>query len=218
MYSISEENYIKAIFHLQKQGKAVSTNSLAASIQTKPASVTDMLKKLKNKSLLEYEPYHGVLLTPAGKKVALEVIRRHRLWEYFLVNTIGFDWDEVHEIAEELEHIQHPLLIEKLDEFLGKPAFDPHGDPIPDVNGKMEFRAVSNLNEIAPGKTVKFAGVGDQSSEFQRMLKHKAIKLGDRIRVVERFDFDQSIEIIINETASQSVSFLLAKMILVTIE
>lgn len=217
MYSISEENYIKAIFHLQKQGTAVSTNALAASIQTKPASVTDMLKKLKTKALLDYEPYHGVRLTVSGKKVALEIIRRHRLWEYFLVNTIGFEWDEVHEIAEELEHIQHPKLIAKLDEFLGKPAFDPHGDPIPDENGQMEYRAISNLFEIAPGSTVSFSGVGDQSSEFQRMLKHKALKLGDKIRVVERFDFDQSIEIIINDTTSQSISFLLAKLILVTI-
>lgn len=218
MYSISEENYIKAIFHLQKQGKAVSTNELAASIQTKPASVTDMLKKLKAKALLDYEPYHGVRLSPAGKKVALEIIRRHRLWEYFLVNTLGFEWDEVHEIAEELEHIQHRGLIEKLAAFLGRPAFDPHGDPIPDENGEMEFRVISNLYETEPGNTVIFAGVGDQSSGFQKMLKHKGLKLGDRIKVVERFDFDQSIEIIINNVTSQSISFLLAKLILVTVE
>jgi DtxR family Mn-dependent transcriptional regulator len=216
MYSISEENYIKAIFHLQQKGNTVSTNEIAARLNTKPASVTDMLKKLKAKLLLDYERYHGVRLSALGVKISLEIIRRHRLWEYFLVNTLGFGWEEVHEIAEELEHVQHPALIEKLDKFLDRPAFDPHGDPIPDKNGKMEQRVISNLNEILSGTSVIFCGVGDQGSEFQRMLKHKELRLGDRISVLERFDFDQSIEIRINDLKVQSISFLLAKMILVT--
>lgn len=218
MYTISEENYIKSIYHLQQSGFTVSTNELAARMHTKPASVTDMLKKLKGKTLLDYEPYHGVRLSEEGCKVALEIIRRHRLWEFFLVNSLGFGWEEVHEIAEELEHVQHPALIDKLDSFLGRPAFDPHGDPIPDQNGKMKFRVLSNLNEISPGTTVRFSGVGNQGSEFQRMLKHKGLKLGDKIKVVERFDFDHSIELLINDTLSQSISFLLAGMILVTVE
>lgn len=216
MYTVSEENYIKAIYHLQKDGGSVSTNALAARMQTKPASVTDMLKRLQAKKILDYEPYYGVKLLKEGQVQALSIIRRHRLWEYFLVNTIGFGWDEVHEIAEELEHVKHPALIDKLDDFLGNPAFDPHGDPIPDKDGQMEQRDISKLNEIPAGKTVVFSAVGDQSSDLQHMLKHKSLALGDTLKVMERFEFDQSMEILINDSVTRSVSFLLAAMIIVS--
>src|SRR5436190_7412030 len=136
-FSVSEENYIKSIYHLQQQTDTVTTNSLANELQTKPASVTDMLKKLKTKKLLEYEKYRGFRLNTNGNKVALNIVRRHRLWEYFLVTKLGFEWDKVHAIAEELEHVSSPELIEKLDNFLDYPQTDPHGDPIPDVHGKL---------------------------------------------------------------------------------
>jgi len=215
MYSVSEENYIKAIYHLQKQGKTVSTNELAERMQTKPASVTDMLKKLYNKDLLEYQPYHGVNLSPSGSKIALNIIRRHRLWEFFLVNTIGFQWDEVHDIAEELEHIQHPGLIDKLDDFLGKPTFDPHGDPIPDKNGEIAEVKYRLLTEADKGEKVIFSSVGLQTHELMNMLKHKKIALGDSIEILEKFDFDQSLDVFINNTSQVSLSYRLARYILI---
>lgn len=136
-YSISEENYIKAIFHLQKDSQQVSTLQLAGKLQTKPASVTDMMKKLKNKKLLNYKPYYGFRLSAQGNRIALGIIRRHRLWEYFLAEKLAFKWDEVHEIAEQLEHVSSKKLINNLDKYLGFPKFDPHGDPIPDQDGNM---------------------------------------------------------------------------------
>jgi DtxR family transcriptional regulator, Mn-dependent transcriptional regulator len=215
MYSVSEENYIKAIYHLQKKEETVSTNDLAERMQTKPASVTDMLKKLKGKMLLEYVPYHGVRLSPEGNKVALEIIRRHRLWEYFLVNTIGFQWDEVHEIAEELEHIQHPVFIDKLDDFLGRPSFDPHGDPIPDKYGKIADIKYRLLYEANTGEKVIFSSVGLQTPELMNMLKHKKVALGDSIEILEKFDFDQSLDVLINNSSKVSLSYRLARYMLI---
>lgn len=215
MYSVSEENYLKAVFYLQQQDKAVTTNAIAANMKTKPASVTDMLKKLKAKKMIEYERYKGVRLTANGKRTALGIIRRHRLWEFFLVNKIGFGWDEVHEIAEQLEHVQHPLLIEKLDEFLGKPAFDPHGDPIPDVDGKMAQITSVMLSVLEVGKSGIFTSVGMQTPDLMQMLQHKQLQLGDNIRVLERFDFDQSMEIAVNETQKCSLSYKLARYMMI---
>ena len=136
-YTISEENYIKTIFHLQKEASQVSTTELAGALQTKPASITDMMKKLKQKKLINYKPYYGFRLSAEGKRVALGIIRRHRLWEFFLAEKLDFKWDEVHDIAEQLEHVSSKKLTDKLDAFLGYPKFDPHGDPIPDQFGNM---------------------------------------------------------------------------------
>src|ERR1044072_4527488 len=137
-YSTSEENYIKTIYHLQNGQNTVTTSALAENLSTKPASVTDMMKKLKTKKLIHYQPYQGFRLSQEGRKVALDIIRRHRLWEFFLAEKLKFKWDEVHVLAEDLEHVSNKKLIDKLDEFLGFPRFDPHGDPIPDSLGKME--------------------------------------------------------------------------------
>src|SRR3954471_19141026 len=147
-YSVSKENYLKAIFHLQQDNQSVSTNALAESLQTRPASVTDMLKKLKEQRLLQYEKYKGVKLTHEGRKVAILIIRKHRLWEYFLVEKLGFGWEEVHEIAEELEHISSKKLIDRLDEYLNFPQTDPHGDPIPDIDGKIAASKQINLQAL----------------------------------------------------------------------
>ncbi len=215
MYSVAEENYIKGIYHLQQKARSVSTNALAKHMNTKAASVTDMLKKLQTKKLLDYEPYYGVRLSSSGIKLALSIVRRHRLWEYFLVNSIGFGWEEVHEIAEQLEHVQHPALIEKLDIFLGRPAFDPHGDPIPDIDGKMANVHYVSLTEVEPGKQVVFAAVGLQTADLMNMLQHKGLKLGDKLKVAERFDFDQSLEVLINNKKKATLSFKLGRMILV---
>lgn len=154
-YSVSEENHIKTIFHLQKSAENVSTQALADKLNTKPASVTDMMKKLKAKKLLEYKPYHGFRLNAAGNKVALGIVRRHRLWEFFLSDKLGFAWDEVHDIAEHLEHVSSQKLIDKLDVFLGLPRFDPHGDPIPDKDGVIQKDEISYKNNFVRHETTK---------------------------------------------------------------
>ena len=214
-FSTSEENHIKAIYHLQHTGDVVTTNEVAGRLQTKAASVTDMLKKLKNKGLLNYEPYQGFTLSKEGKKLALNIVRKHRLWEYFLVNHLQFGWDEVHEIAEELEHINSPLLIEKLDAFLQFPRFDPHGDPIPDSNGKMEISKQVNLTDLDTDLKAEVSAVGSQSSELLELLRHKKIAIGTILKVVKKFGFDNSIEIKVEKNASFTISQQLAQTLFV---
>ncbi len=214
-FSVTEENYIKAIFHLQEDDGTVSTNDLAAALQTRPASVTDMLKKLKTKKLLSYERYKGVRLSAEGKKLALGIVRKHRLWEYFLVDTLQFGWDEVHEVAEELEHISSKKLVEKLDAFLGHPRFDPHGDPIPDSHGKMLAQPQVNLIDLPFNKMAEVSGVGSQSTELLELLKHKNIGIGTRLEVKRKFGFDHSIEIKIRNQNPFTISQQLAQALFV---
>ncbi len=214
-FSISEENYIKSIYHLQHSNSCVTTNELASQLKTKAASVTDMLKKLKTKKLLHYEPYQGFTLSDEGKKVALGIVRKHRLWEYFLVNKLCFGWDEVHTIAEELEHISSPLLIEKLDAYLNHPKFDPHGDPIPDINGKMEATKQINLIDLELNSEAEVSAVGSQSTELLELLRHKNISIGTVLEVIRKFSFDNSIEIRINKNGSFSISHQLAQTLFV---
>ena len=216
-YSVSEENYIKSIYHLQQQTATVTTNSLANELHTKPASVTDMLKKLKAKKLLSYEKYKGVRLSVEGKKLALGIVRKHRLWEYFLVDTLQFGWDEVHEVAEELEHISSKKLVEKLDAFLGYPKFDPHGDPIPDSHGKMAVQQQINLIDLAVNKMAEVSGVGSQSTELLELLKHKHIGIGTRLEIKKKFSFDNSIEIKIKNQNAFTISQQLAQALFVKI-
>ncbi len=214
-YSTSEENYIKAIFHLQRQEGTVTTNELANELKTKPASVTDMMKKLKVKKLLNYQPYQGFRLTNDGNKVALGIIRRHRLWEYFLAEKLKFSWDEVHEVAEDLEHVSNKKLIDKLDEFLGFPRTDPHGDPIPDANGKIEMSKKICLTEMALNTTGIVSSVSDQSSEILELLEHKKIAIGTRLEVKKKFDFDNSMEVKIGRQPAFTISKQLAENIFV---
>ena len=214
-FSITEENYIKAIFHLQQGEETVSTNELAFQLNTKAASVTDMLKKLKTKKLLSYERYKGVRLSAEGKKLALGIVRKHRLWEYFLVDTLKFGWDEVHEVAEELEHITSRKLVEKLDAFLGHPKFDPHGDPIPDSHGKMAVQQQINLIDLPVNTMAEVSGVGSQSTELLELLKHKNIGIGTRLEVKKKFSFDHSIEIKIKNQHAFTISQQLAQALFV---
>ena len=214
-FTITEENYIKAIFHLQQGEGTVSTNELAAELHTKAASVTDMLKKLKTKKLLSYERYKGVRLSGEGKKLALAIVRKHRLWEYFLVDTLQFGWDEVHEVAEELEHISSKKLVEKLDAFLGHPKFDPHGDPIPDSHGKMAVQQHINLIDLAVNKAAEVSGVGSQSTELLELLKHKNIGIGTKLEVKRKFSFDHSIEIKLKNQNPFTISQQLAQALFV---
>ncbi len=214
-FSTSEENYIKAVFHLQTANGTVTTNELARELNTRPASVTDMMKKLKTKKLLHYQPYQGFRLSQEGNKVALGIIRRHRLWEYFLAEKLKFTWDEVHEVAEHLEHVSNKKLIDKLDEFLGFPRVDPHGDPIPDQDGKIETNRQVCLLDLPLNKTAMVCHVSDQSTEILELLKHKKIGLGTRLEVKKKFDFDHSMEIKTGRQPSFTVSEQLAKNIFV---
>jgi DtxR family transcriptional regulator, Mn-dependent transcriptional regulator len=211
-YSTSEENYIKAIFHLQKDG-TVTTNELAAELQTKPASVTDMMKKLSAKKLVNYKAYHGFTLSSDGRKVALLIIRRHRLWEFFLAEKLKFSWNEVHAVAEDLEHVSSKKLIDKLDEYLGFPRFDPHGDPIPDANGKIETSKQVCLTELPLNKVAMVCYVSDQSTEMLELLGHKKIGIGTRLEVKRKFSFDNSLEIKIRQQSPINISEQLSKNI-----
>ena len=196
-YSISEENYLKAIFHLQTEDGSVSTNALAEKLQTKPASVTDMMKKLSSKNLLHYKPYYGFTLTSDGKRIALGIIRRHRLWEYFLYEKLHFGWEEVHQIAEELEHVSSKKLIDKLDEFLGFPKFDPHGDPIPDNKGKVDTIEQININELPLSKKAIVVNVSNQTKPLLDELAIMNIAIGTTLEVKKKSEYDGSLIVLI---------------------
>lgn len=196
----SEENYIKAIFHLGIDGvKAVSTNSVAEQMSTKPSSVTDMMKKLSEKGLVNYKKYRGVSLTEKGRIMALSIVRKHRLWEVFLVQKLDFSWDEVHEVAEQLEHINSDKLIDKLDELLNFPEYDPHGDPIPAKNGQIKKRDKELLSQMEINSASICVGVKDSSVAFLRFLDKNKIALGNTIRVTEIEEFDNSLHVLIED-------------------
>jgi len=200
MLSLTEENYLKAIYHLSDGGsKSVLTNELAEAMNTKAASVTDMVKKLSAKEVISYEKYYGVNVTSKGKNEALMVIRKHRLWETFLVQKLGFSWDEVHEVAEQLEHINSARLIEKLDEFLGFPKVDPHGDPIPDHKGKLKVQPQVAIDQLPIGYQGKIAAVKDSDSNLLKYLDKIGAKPGTKIKILGKEDYDESMEILIDD-------------------
>lgn len=207
MISHTEENYLKIIYKLsEKYGKAASTNAISKEMKISAASVTDMLKRLSEKTLLNYEKYKGVTLTSSGNKIAKSLIRNHRLWEVFLVDKLSFRWDEVHNIAEELEHIKSKLLIERLDQYLGHPKFDPHGDPIPDADGNIIFRQQRLLIELQPNEAGAVLGVQEHSTPFLQYLDHLGISLGSQIQVLDKFEFDNSIKIRLNQKEELIIS------------
>jgi DtxR family Mn-dependent transcriptional regulator len=199
MHSFTEENYLKTIYHLsQLNDSPVQTNAIADGMKTRAASVTDMLKKLSDKELIDYIKYQGVTLTERGKSTAVNVIRKHRLWEVFLVEKLKFKWDEVHEIAEELEHINSGILVERLDEFLGYPKRDPHGDPIPDQNGVFEPAQNIHLHEMSSGDKGVIIGVNEYSSPFLKHLERLGLTIGILIEIIEIADYDGSVELLVD--------------------
>lgn len=216
MHSFTEENYLKAIYKLlEQEGSSVTTNAIAKEINTKAASVTDMLKKLAEKKLIHYQKYQGVTLSEKGEKVALSIIRKHRLWEMFLVEKLNFKWDEVHEVAEQLEHINSDKLIEQLDKFLNFPKTDPHGDPIPDANGKLKYSKSTPLSKFFKDDLCTITGVIDHQPDFLRYLDGSGISLGDEISIKEITPFDRSFQIIINNQHTRFISKQIADNILV---
>ena len=217
MQTFTEENYLKAVYKLSEENEVVTTNQLAASLNTKPASVTDMLKKLSDKKLIDYTPYYGVSLTPAGKKIAVDVVRRHRLWEYFLVDKLNFKWDEVHDMAEELEHISSTELIDRLDQYMEYPAYDPHGDPIPDKNGRIKKNEFKPISSLAVDESGIISGIREHSPSFLQYLEKMNLLLGNKITVIDILAFDQSVVLIVNGNDNNiSISKDAAKKILVT--
>lgn len=220
LISFTEENYLKIIYLLTERhnGNEVSTNQLAEHTQTKAASVSDMLRKLAEKNYINYRKYQGVTLTDAGEQIALGVIRKHRLWEVFLVEKLGFGWDEIHDIAEQLEHIDSKELTKRLDNFLENPQFDPHGDPIPDAKGKMPSVSYQKLSEIPLNQSVVMMGVSVHSPAFLQHLDKQQITLGCGLKVLEISDFDKSYSILLDGKTTIFVSNEVAKNLLVSIE
>ncbi|QIX63355.1 metal-dependent transcriptional regulator [Hymenobacter sp. BT18] len=208
MPSYTEENYLKAIYKLAEAspGLDVSTNSVSEALQTRPASVTDMLRRLGEKGLLNYQRYRGVSLTPEGKRLALLTIRKHRLWEVFLVQQLGFSWDEVHEVAEELEHIQSPLLVQRLDEFLGYPQTDPHGDPIPAADGSINRARHRLVADLAMGEEGTIVAVRSTAVPFLQYLDKVGLRLGSQLKVTNKIEFDNSLEVSIDCQRKQMLS------------
>ncbi|WP_299095885.1 metal-dependent transcriptional regulator [Winogradskyella sp.] len=210
MITLTEENYIKAIYHLSNNGtENVNTNAIAEAMSTKASSATDMIKKLSEKNYADYKKYQGVTLTEKGKHVAVNIIRKHRLWEVFLVEKLNFTWDEVHEVAEHLEHIKSDKLIDELDAFLEHPTHDPHGDPIPDKDGNFQHIDKIVLAKANIGVAYKCVGVDDTSTAFLQYLDSNAIALGTMITVMHKEPYDNSVKIQLKDSeivVSQSVA------------
>ena len=204
MHTLTEENYLKAIYRIfESTGDTVSTNAIAENLQINAASVTDMFKKLGQQKLVVYEKSKGVRPTDKGKKVALHIIRKHRLWETFMVEKLKLSWDEVHEIAEQLEHVHSDLLIERLDQLLNYPKFDPHGDPIPDKNGKLPVLKSTLLSEAKPGSSHRITGVAKNSDAFLKYLRKLGLSLGAMIKVKDVEEYDGSMKIQVMDTKAE---------------
>lgn len=216
MLTQTEENYIKAVFKIaEKDKKAVSTNALAALLATSAASVTDMLKRLAVKDMVIYEKYRGVMLTPAGNKAAIALIRRHRLWETFLVGKLRFGWHQVHDIAEQLEHIDSEELMSRLDAFLDYPKYDPHGDPIPNAEGKFTLRAQIPLIDASLMLKYVVLGVKEHDEVFLKYLNSIGVKIGSEIRVMEMISYDKSLKVLIDGKNNHILSAQVSSLILV---
>jgi DtxR family transcriptional regulator, Mn-dependent transcriptional regulator len=212
--SITEQNYLKAIYQLGESSKQVSTNSLAEALLVKASTATDMLKKLEQKKWLNYTPYKGFNLTDKGSKQALLIIRRHRLWEFFLVKKLNINWDEVHDLAEELEHIESPMLINKLAEYLNNPLYDPHGDPIPNAQGLMPKSDRIPMSEIQKPQKLRIEAVANDGQAFLQMFTELGLQIGKIIKVVQIFAFDNSYQIIVQQQTI-TISNKMAQQILV---
>jgi DtxR family Mn-dependent transcriptional regulator len=215
MITLAEENYLKAILTISlKEERKVSTNAIANEIGTSAASVSDMLKKLQDKKLIKYQRYKGLELSELGRSYAINILRKHRLWETFLVNKLDFNWGEVHDVAEQLEHIKSVELVDKLDSFLGFPKFDPHGEPIPTKYGKIPTTNTIPLNELQAGRKGKVMGVTLDEKLFLDYLTQLNISIGTKIELLEKISFDQSLSVKIENT-NQHISNDVAKHLLI---
>ncbi len=216
MQTLSEENYLKAIYNLDKQGlKKITPTAISEALNNNPASVVDMLRKLVEKKLLQYEKSKGVKLTEKGRNIAILIVRKHRLWEVFLLEKLGYGWEEVHEMAEQLEHVQHAELADRLDKFLGFPEYDPHGDPIPKANGETAVTYKTVLAEIPEGGSCRVVAVKDTSPAFLQYLKKLDIGIGTKITMIEKIPFDSSVIIKLGKSNTTTVSRVFAENLVV---
>lgn len=207
MHSLTEENYLKAIYRLSQKGlDKITPTALAEEMSINAASVVEMIKKLSDKKLISYDKRKGVKLTAQGNKIALDIVRKHRLWEVFLLEKLGYSWDVVHDIAEQLEHIKHEELADRLDKYLGFPEYDPHGDPIPNAKGEIPSIAKTLLTEIEAGKTCQVTAVKDTSAVFLQYLEQLSIKIGTKIKVLEKIPFDGSMVVQVGKDVKTTVS------------
>ena len=215
MISLTEENYVKALFNLSNESGEVNVNELSKWLQIKMPTVTSMMKKLAEKKLVHYESYKPLRLTEKGKKEAALIIRKHRLTEMFLVEKMGFGWENVHEIAEQVEHIHSPDFFEKMDELLGFPKMDPHGSPIPDKQGKMVWREYNKLSECKIGETVKLSAVIHTTSDFLKFLNSREMRLGLKIKIKSIEPFDQTMVVSYGKRSTETLSHAACERLLV---
>lgn len=219
MLSQTEENYLKAIYHIEvSHVKNVSTTLIAKSLSTKSSSVTDMLRKLADKKLVNYEKYKGVKLTSEGKSIAVKIVRKHRLWEVFLVNNLNYAWDEVHVLAEQLEHIKSDTLIDKLEVYLNFPTHDPHGDPIPDKNGNVKLQEKVLLSDAKQHVLYKIANVKDNSKSLLQFLDKHSLTINSELTVLDKFDFDDSVTVKLQQGNTLTLSKKVCENVFVTIK
>lgn len=203
MLSVTEENYLKALLRITSENEGsgeAGTNQLAAKLSVRPATATDMLKKLRDKDLVNYEKYGKISLTDDGRDLAIAIVRKHRLWETFLYEKLGFRWDEVHDIAEQLEHIKSDKLVERLDKFLGYPQFDPHGDAIPSADGEFINEERHTIADADIGESYTIVAVKDNSPHFLKFVSQMGVGINSLITVLDRYDFDNSIAIKVNDS------------------
>ena len=218
--TFTEENYLKAIYSIELHSKSseVSVNEIAERMSTKPATVTDMLRKLSEKELIHYEKYKKMRLSKLGLSMALQIVRKHRLWETFLHDKLQFSWDEVHEVAEQLEHIKSNKLIERLDAYLGHPEFDPHGDPIPSATGQIPEAITQSMNEAELDRWLLIVAVKDASKPFLQQLERMGLNIGTKIKLLERLPFDKSVLVSINGKEPIFLSEMIASNLLVSLQ
>lgn len=217
MGSLTEENYIKSIYSLSLTAGEVGVSELARKLNVKLPTVTSMIKKLATKKFVSYEKYQGIKLTEKGKKEALSIIRKHRLTEAFLVQIMGLGWEEVHDIAEQLEHIESERFFDRIDEMLGRPKVDPHGEPIPDINGKITSKNRTSLIEVKEGSTAKITAVGNDDKKFLDHLNSKGLQIGDAVTVKKKEPFDGSVTIGMKGKKETILSHLVAERIWVEV-
>lgn len=215
MNSLTEENYLKALFNIAIENGEVNVTELSKRLEIKMPTVTSMMKKLGEKKLVHYESYKPLRLTEKGKKEAGLIIRKHRLTEMFLVEKMNLGWEHVHDIAEQIEHIQSPVFFEKMDELLSYPKVDPHGSPIPDKNGKMLLKEYNKLSDGKVGDTLKLAAVINTSSEFLKFLNSRELRLGSRIKIVSIEPFDKSITVSYGKRTGEILSNVVCERLLV---
>lgn len=215
MHSYTEENYLKALFNLANEKGEVSANELSKKLEIKMPTVNSMMKKLADKKLVHYESYKPLKLTEKGKKEAGLIIRKHRLTEMFLVQKMDFGWEQVHEIAEQMEHLHAPDFFEKMDEMLGYPTIDPHGSPIPDKSGKISWKQYDKLSDCKAGDTVKLAAVINGSDDFFKFLNSRELQLGVKIKVKSVEAFDKSMQVSYNKKTAETLSHTVTERLLV---